>query len=374
MLRLGPVLRQVACRGSSHGGAQRGAVAVGSKASCTESLVDLSPTSSSASTTPRADGGLRPVRQCRVGSARGILRGSWGGPGPARRSFATSAITLPADGEKPEKVVFVVGLNTGKFFGQDSAEEALKLLERVADHDMEYQLLFGLTDRDLRQIEEDHDVGHSRKLTPSRDLEKNRNCEMIPVVQAGMVDKRPRRALDRDLKTTQSHVAWRLWRTPAEAFKLYWFMWRRHKLKDAERYRVLSSNFPISSKMYFDERAELMAIRTVEQLATDRSQGNAGTTVLVVNNELHYVLTEQLERLLKEPQKIGTMDYSEELRNRASDLAIEVPDLTSLIIFIYLGLPLLAFQQGYLFVEYLTTTTQDGRIDIDLLKAAHERE
>merc|ERR1740123_2101757 len=82
---------------------------------------------------------------------------------PVHRNFATTVFNVkPRPGEVgAEQTLFVVGLNEGKFFGQDGAEEALKLLERIAEHGpqgSEYNLLLGLSDRDLAQLEADHKV------------------------------------------------------------------------------------------------------------------------------------------------------------------------------------------------------------------------
>jgi len=249
--------------------------------------------------------------------------------------------------------LFVVGLNEGKFFGQDSAEEGLKLLERIAEHGPTYQLLFSLSERELNQIEAENKVANNR-LTPSRDLEGDRNSEFIPIVQAGMVDKRPRRHLGRILRTTQSHVAWLLWKHPREAVKLYWAYRRRKDYKDAACQRFWSEHFPISASAYFDERAELVAIRAVEQLAVVHAQGRSGaepaTSVLVVGNDIFRLVCTHLSPMLDEEAhvKLGDAAFSRNLRDRASELCLDVPDLTPLLVFVYLGLPLLAIQFTYL--------------------------
>jgi len=284
-----------------------------------------------------------------------------------RRGFATTAITVPERGSAPEQTLFVVGLNKRKFFGQDGAEEGLKLLERIAEHNAEYQLLFGLTEKELAEIEAEYKVKH-RKLTPSRELEGVNHCEVIPIVQAGMVDNRPRRALDRELRITQSHVAWLLWQHPREAVKGYLAYWQLSKHVDAERCRFWSEQFPICANAYFEERAELVAIRAVETLIIERVQGRKGTTVLIVNNELFGLVQERLKMILDvdAPEKLGASDFRKALRDRGNELCLLVLDLTPVLLGIYVGLPLLLLHQGALFIEYLFTVPRDGEIAYDI--------
>ncbi|CAE7155675.1 unnamed protein product, partial [Symbiodinium pilosum] len=68
-------------------------------------------------------------------------------------------------------------------------------------------------------------------LTPSRQLEGITHCEMIPIMQAGMVDKRPRKSVGREVYIDQVHVAWMLWSHPREALRVYWAYWRRKNYK-----------------------------------------------------------------------------------------------------------------------------------------------
>jgi len=272
-----------------------------------------------------------------------------------RRSASTVFNVKARAGETSgEQTLFIVGLNEGKFFGQDSCEEALKLLERIHDHHgSSYQLLFGLRDRELIEIENDHKVKNQR-LTPSRDLERARNSEFIPVAQAGMVDKCPRRALGRDLKITQSHVSWQLWKHPRECVKLYWAFWQRKRHKNAACRSFWSQHFPISAYPYFDECAELIAIRAVEQLVGSQRQGKTGTFVLVVRNELYELIVDRIGLILDgAPEKLHTSDFSRHMRDRATDLCAEIPDLQPLLVFVYGAIPLLVLQYVALGVEQM---------------------
>lgn len=244
--------------------------------------------------------------------------------------------------------MFVVGINEGKFFGQDSAEEALKLLERIAEHGPNYNLLFSLTERELSELEEDHKVKNQR-LTPSRDLEGRRCCEFVPIIQAGMVDKSSRRALGRLLRTTQGHVAWRLWRTPRETVQLYWAYWRRKEHKNEAMRKFWMKHLPTAANTYFEEGAELMAIRAVELLAASQNQGKGGTWVLVVNNEFFEPTARRIGLFLDESaaEKLGSSDFAKDLRDRATELCTDVPDLTPLLLFLYLGVPIILLQSCY---------------------------
>ena len=274
------------------------------------------------------------------------------------RGFATNAFTVPSRDSTPEQTLFVVGLNEGKFFGQDSAEEALKLVERIAQHNSEYTLLLGVPERRLAEMEEFHKVGRcvcvcflggypfwggvqsetnreshflgvlrkdththtawisisflvslknlnlflatglflskerkselhgglplpfpqvkQQRLTPSRELEGSLHCEMIPIMQAGMVDKRPRKAVGRSVYTDQTHVAYMLWKQPREAVRVYWAFWRRKQYKDLEARKFWSKYFPVASRCYFEERAQIIAIRATEHVMALRKQ-NSGT-------------------------------------------------------------------------------------------------
>jgi len=276
--------------------------------------------------------------------------------GPCQRRFASTVFNVkPRPGEPgPDQTLFVVGLNKGKFFGQDSAEEALKLLERIAEQKgPTYQLLLGIHERELREIEDSHKVKNDR-LTPSRELEGERNCEMIPIVQASMVDKCPRRALGRILRETQSHVSWLLWKHPREAVQLYWAFWKRKEYKDAEARKFWKQHFPISSHAFFDEISELVAIRSVELLAASHVQGKEGTFVLVVNNMFYEPLTERLRLMLDEDvnSKLESTDFLRNIRDRATELCLQIPDLTPVLVFMYIGVPFLIAQFFYLGAEY----------------------
>lgn len=252
--------------------------------------------------------------------------------------------------------MFVVGLNQGKFFGQDGAEEGLKLLERIAEHNSKYTLLFGLSDRELAELEDEYRVKDGR-LTPSRDLHLVRNGEVVPMVQAGLVDKNPRRAIGRSIKTTQGHVAWRLWRNPREMIRIYWTFWKRKGHKDAARFRFWSQHMPLASHVYFVESAELIAIRAVEHLLAQRNQGKGGSTVLTVSNEIFVSVNDRLKYWIEEVgmDKLSTPEYAKTLRDTAADLSRDVPDMVPLLVAFYGGMPLLLLLQVYLSAEYLYT-------------------
>jgi len=262
-----------------------------------------------------------------------------------RARFATTAFTVPSRGKAPEQTLFVAGLNEGKFFGQDSAEETLKLVERVAQHSPEYTLLFGLSDRRLAEMEQENKVKQGR-LTPSRELEGRLHCEMIPVLQAGMVDKRPRKHVGRSVFTDQVHVAWLLWKNPQEARKVYWAFWRRNYYKDAEARSFWSTHFPVSSYGYFEERAHIIAIRATEHLMALRKQEMGNSTVLVVNNDVYDLVIQHLNDFLGKdaPENFNSQDFARKLRDTAEELCQDIIDLTPVLVFVYVILPLLIFQ------------------------------
>lgn len=253
-------------------------------------------------------------------------------------------------------------MNEGKFFGQDSAEEALKLVEHVATASPEYTLLFGISEHDIADIESEYKVKNGR-LTPSRELEGKPFCEHVPIVQAGMVDKRPRRAVGRFYRTTQSHISWLLWRNPREAVNVYWAYWRRKQYKDMEKRKFWSKIFPESATAFFEERAELIAIRATEHVAALRAQESRSSTVLVVNNDIYDLVLQHLSETLGKDavEKLNTQKFSRKLRERAGDLCQDIIDLWPLLFFTYFMVPLCVLQFFGLGANYYTK--KSGLID-----------
>jgi len=278
-----------------------------------------------------------------------------------RRGFATAVFTVPANGRAREQSLFVVGLNEGKFFGQDGAEEGLKLLERIAGHNQSYELLLGMTDKELKEIEKEHTV-KDKRLTPSRDLEGKRNCEFIPLIQAATVDKCKRRPVGRSKKATQVHTAAALFQNYGECVKLYWLFWRRKEHRDAAQWRFWSRQLPRSSRVYFDEWAELVAIRATEQLAALRAKGQGDVVVLAVKSNFYGCVVEELGRLLNQDAKqlLNTPEFSHRLRIRAAELSRDMIDVSALLVFIYLGLPWLALHGSYLLLDNLLARHRVG--------------
>lgn len=308
-------------------------------------------------------------QQCRAPGS-GVLR---------HRAFATAAFTIRESGPShPEQVVFVIGLNQNKFFGQDGSEEGLKLLERIVEQDSaNYELLFGMSERELNELEEEFRVKDGR-LTPSRDLHLVRNGEAVPMVQAGMVDKNPRRAVGRSVKTTQGHVAWRLWKNPREMMRLYWAFFKRKNYKDAARFKFWSQQMPDAAHVYFVETSELIAIRTAEHLLAQRQQGRGGSTVLTVKNEFFTPVTERLKYWLEEVgvEKLSNPEYAKTLRETAADLSGDVPDMVPLLAAFYGGAPLLLVLQVYLVAEWFYTESgikqQDSGSEFDLVTGSRD--
>lgn len=268
------------------------------------------------------------------------------------RGFSTAVFTVKPSEKNKDQTLFIVGLNKTKFLGQHGSEEGLKLLERVADHDPAYKLLLSISEKDLKEMEEDHRV-EGRRLTAHRELEKAMNAEFVPLVQATMVDRRPRRAFGRSLRTDQNHTALALAET-GEAVKMYWAFWKRKEYKDLAAYKFWSKHFPRSAEVYYGERAELIAIRTIEHLSMERERERGGTSVLAVHNDIFQLVTEKLRPMLElEPsERYDSREFAKKLRDRATKICRDVPDLTSALVFIYLGLPMLLFQQFYLACTY----------------------
>jgi len=294
------------------------------------------------------EGGARLLPRPRTAGRAGVGAGS----SHRLRGFATSAFTVK--GDSGERTIFVFGLNEGKFFGPDSAEGGLKLLERIAEHSKKYQLLLGITEKELQVVEEDHAV--KNKLTPSRELEGKRVCEFIPLIQASMVDENPRMALGRSLRSTQGQFSMALFKYPRETVKLYRLFWRRKQYKDAASWHFLREHLPMAAVAYFDQRAGTIALRTLEQLARARvlAEKDKGPLVLVVGNDIFELVVRDLREILDStaPEKLGSEEFLQDVRTQAAAMAAEGPDPTPLLLIIYLGLPLLLLQNIYLAIEY----------------------
>jgi hypothetical protein len=273
------------------------------------------------------------------------------------RAFATTAFTIkPVQPSVSEQTLFVVGLNQGKFFGQDGAEEGLKLLERISEHDSQYTLLFGLSQKDLDYLEDEHEVEGGR-LTPSRQLAHKLHGEFVPMMQAAKIDKRSRIALSRPLKTTQGHTAWRLWKNPREAVRLYRLYWHRNTYNDVAKYKFWSEKLPSASHVFFAETAEVIVIRTLEQIIADRKKGIASSIVLTLRNEHFPVVAERLKHYLAEDAAWSLDDPNtpQKLQMHAANLIKDVPDVTCLLVLFYLGVPLAALHQMAFLCAYLST-------------------
>lgn len=270
-----------------------------------------------------------------------------------RRCFATSAYSVKASGTFQEQSVFLIGLNEGKFFGQDSAEEGLKLMEKVSDYDPEYELGIGLSETHFQVIEEDHKVT-GKKLTPSRDLESSRDCEFIPLIQAAMVDRRPRRALSRDIRFDQARVSWKLWQNPRETVNLYWAIWRRKSYKNAESYRFWSKHFPISADAYFGQRAELISLRAFEQISHMRRRGQGKTLIVAVSNDIFGLVHERLNSMLGQDasERLASPEHMRTVNDRAAELCKGYHDISAFILFVYFFLPFFVLRNLYPPLEY----------------------
>lgn len=276
-----------------------------------------------------------------------------------QQRFATTVFNVkPRPGQAgAEQTLFVVGLNENKFFGQDGAEEGLKLLERIADHGVDgtqYNLLLGMSEREMAELEKENKVKQNR-LTPSRELEGRTFGEFIPIVQASMVDRRPRKAVGRLLKITQGHVSWQLWRHPREAVKLYWTYWQRKNYKDVALRKFWMERLPTCAYAYFMEVSHLIAFRATSQMVGAFGQEKPTTWVLVVSNQLFEPTVERLTELLDNTaaSKFESEDFARHLREQASELCVDAPDFTPLLIFFYVGFPVLVLQTGWLAIQWL---------------------
>lgn len=263
------------------------------------------------------------------------------------KRFAATAFTISGSGKDDEQVLFVVGLNEGKFYGPDGSEEALKLLEQIVEHTPQYNLLFGLDEVALGMIKEDHKV--TRKLTPSRNLESHLNCEFIPIVQAGMIDKRPLHAVDRSHAITQGRVSSYLWKNWHEIPNLFPAIWRRKEFKDVKKREFYTKLFPNTVVTNYDERAEFIALRTLEFLINERNSKGTGTTVLTVPNDLFSIVAKRLRELLGDDPAgtLGDLKFEEALREGTGVLSKEVPDVTPIFITLAVMVPILLIANIY---------------------------
>jgi len=278
-------------------------------------------------------------------------------PGLARaphgesRRFASSFFRVKA----PEKgahehAFFVIGIDRNKFFGQDAAEEGLKLLERLVEQDPHYHLVFGLTNASLSQIQDTHHP-NNRRLTPSRELENKVHGEFVPLVQAGIIDERPRTAVARDNSLRSNRTCWELLMRPREAVHAYWALWQWKKHVNAQGREFWLRHFPAAANAYFNESAEAIAIQAVDYVANRYRTGKSGSTVLFVNNDVFAPCVEHLERYLGgSPQevvaRVNDENLKRELQARADMIRTVMtahPSPFAYLLFIYAGIPLFFF-------------------------------
>jgi len=261
------------------------------------------------------------------------------------KCFATATFSCPG---KREQTLFVVGLDSQKFFGQHGSEEGLKLLERVVTRDEAYDVLVGLSERDMTVIKRDFEV-KDNKLTPTRELEKENHAEFIPIIQAAMMDKRSIIPISRLIEITQANIGGYLWSRPRECLNLYPALWRRRKVKhDAIKIRELWTQFtPAAAYAYYGEVPEIVSARAATHLSNraNDARGKLGVSVLVVDRGIFDPIVERLKLILdgKSAQDIASAEFARPLRERAEVLCREPGiDLCPLIAFIYAGLPFLA--------------------------------
>merc|ERR1711920_698103 len=131
-----------------------------------------------------------------------------------------------------------------------------------------------------------------------------------------MVDRRPRRALGRGLKITQGHVAWQLWRHPMEV-------------------------------------SQLVAVRATSAMVGAFGQEKENTWVLVVSNQFFEPTVERLTQILDASAsvKFSSEDFARHLREQATELCVDAPDFTPLLIFVYLGLPVAVLHFSLLAIQ-----------------------
>mmetsp|Transcript_58374 Transcript_58374/g.107757 ORF Transcript_58374/g.107757 Transcript_58374/m.107757 type:complete len:319 (+) Transcript_58374:115-1071(+) len=263
---------------------------------------------------------------------------------PAHRAFATAVFNLPqTKSSAREQVLFLLGLNEKKFFGKDSSEEGLKLLERIAEHDSKYHLLLGVPPLTLEHVTKNHLV-KDRRLTSSRKLEAEVYGEMIPLLQASMLDSRPRFALDRPKRITAERLALELSKLPREGARVYWAWFKRNTHKDAMMYEFWSKHFPVCSEAYFNQRAEHIALSALEHIVETRAKGHSGSALLVVNNDIYALVTEVLQRELAADAKLDSSDCKTRRQKKLKELSEErfegrEGQLVFHVLFIYVGIP-----------------------------------
>eukprot|EP00403_Amphidinium_massartii_P043959 CAMPEP_0178438624 /NCGR_PEP_ID=MMETSP0689_2-20121128/35695_1 /TAXON_ID=160604 /ORGANISM="Amphidinium massartii, Strain CS-259" /LENGTH=314 /DNA_ID=CAMNT_0020061045 /DNA_START=35 /DNA_END=975 /DNA_ORIENTATION=+ len=279
-----------------------------------------------------------------------------------QRRFATTVFNIPPS--KPssqEQVLFLLGLNEKKFFGRDSSEEGLKLLERIAEHDAQYTLLLGISPALLKHVEANHAV-KDRRLTSSRKLEKEEGGELIPLIQASSIDSRPKVALDRPRKITGERLCQRLCYTPSEGRHIYWAWFSMRQYRDAAKYEFWHKYFPTVSLPYFEQRAEHIALKAIEHLATQRAKGREGSALLVVGNDLYALVAEVLKKeLTGDPSDaLSSKELAKYRQERLLDLDTERHQIEPLLVhtmFIYVVVPGLIFLQLVVAANHFFETT-----------------
>jgi len=271
------------------------------------------------------------------------------------RHFATTVYNLPPTrSAAQEQVLFLLGVNEKKFFGKDSSEEGLKLLERIAEHDSRYHLLLGLPPLTLEHLHKTYPVKNGR-LSSSRTLEADLYGELIPLLQASALDERPKFALDRPKRTTAERILLKLTTMPREGLRVYWAWFKRNKYKDAASYEFWHKNFPVCSEAGFEQRAEHIALKALQHIVDQRAKGHSSSALLVVNNDIYALVAAVLRKELAVDAALDSSERTSQRTAQLQELTGEKFPLQPLVFhvaFIYFGLPALLLGNVLVLVEY----------------------
>lgn len=226
----------------------------------------------------------------------------------------------------PRRRLTLVGLKSGVFYGPDGSEAALNSLKK---HDG--RLFVGLPKDETLGAHPPE--GHQR-LQPIKEIEKFNWGEFYPPIQAAVIEKRDVVALDRKFGINMTRVSHVALTHPLEALKTYKHIGLRsyHKMKKDDDLRAhFQLNFPHCSKVFFEERAELIAVALLARFGEEDA-------TCIVPQHLYPLVEEFIEKHKDLPRA--------ELSKREEDLSIAPRHVEGLVSVLYYCIPMYLVYKG----------------------------
>lgn len=179
-----------------------------------------------------------------------------------------STKVLPLLGK--ENQVVLVGIKRDRYFGQDSIEEALKVVDSLSSkHSGFFEVLAGINQ-------------HEYHLSSASVLKRKnaKGCFMAPLFDLCFQNRIPISHVGRSVTATSSKLSSVSFSNPLEFYKLLWLLAIRslNALRSQQARSSLRKRIPSYVSTYFDEAGECMALKIIEKL---RKSGQTSFVVVV---------------------------------------------------------------------------------------------